>query len=341
MTPNRERVWVGLFVIIAGVVFSVTAVAVWGSMGRSGIAHRAYFKFGGGVQPGTAVRYVGLRVGTVQKVQIDSGDPSRVRVDLVVEPGTPLKTDSVARLATLGPLSDNYIEISAGSASAALLPPDAVLTSAESLGFAQLGDTIQTMVPQIHEALDKLTQNLDGLQTTVTRVNDLLNDNNRSNIGQTIARANDLLSDRNRANVAGSLNNLNQLLTDTRPKVNSALSNVNDATERLVPLLDEVKKTSVRADQVLANLDSALTENRPDLRVSVSELREVLASSTTAVDQLQSIMSQNTVTIYEILENIRLASSNIRALTETVKRSPSSLIRGVKTQDRRPGGSQQ
>ena len=44
MTPNRERFWVGLFVVIVVAVLSATAVAVWGGMGRSGVAHRAYFK---------------------------------------------------------------------------------------------------------------------------------------------------------------------------------------------------------------------------------------------------------------------------------------------------------
>ena len=54
MAPNRERVWVGLFVVIAAAVLSGTAVAVWGGMGRSGVPHHLYFKFSGGVQPGTA-----------------------------------------------------------------------------------------------------------------------------------------------------------------------------------------------------------------------------------------------------------------------------------------------
>ena len=36
MTPNRERVWVGLFVVIAVAVLSGTAVAVWGGAGPFG-----------------------------------------------------------------------------------------------------------------------------------------------------------------------------------------------------------------------------------------------------------------------------------------------------------------
>ena len=340
MTPNRERVWVGLFVVVAVTVLSVTAVAVWGGASRSGVPHRTYFKYSGGIQAGTPVRYGGLRIGTVKDVRIDPSDSTRIEVDLVVDPGAPLKTDSVAKLASLGPLSDNYIEISTGTDGAGLLPPGAVLNSAESIGFAQLGDTIQSLLPQIHEALDKLTLNLDGLQTTVGRANDLLNDTNRANIARALAGANDLLNDSNRTNLSESLNNFNQLLSESRPKVSTGLTSINNATARLLPLLDDVQKTSTRADQVLSNLDSMLTENRPDLKASISELREVLANSTILVNQLQDIMNQNATNIYEILENMRSSATNIRSLTETIKGSPASLIRGVSVRDRKPGGLQ-
>jgi len=337
MTPNRERVWVGLFVVVAVVVLSVTAVAVWGGVGRSGVAHQVYFKFAGGVQPGTAVRYGGLRVGTVQGVRIDPGDSTRIEVDLVVDPSTPLKTDSVAKLSSLSPLSDYYIEISTGTARAALAPPGGVLNSIESVGIAGIGDTVQSLVPQIQTALDKMAKNLDTLQTTLERANDLLNDSNRSNIGQALARANDLMNDHNRSSVSESLNHVNALLSDSRPRVSKGLTGVNDATERLAALLDDVKKTSARADDMLSHLDSVLAENRPDVRASVVELREVLANSKTTMDQLQGIMNQNTVNIDAIMENMRLSAENIRSLTETIKSSPSSLIRGVNVKDRKPG----
>jgi phospholipid/cholesterol/gamma-HCH transport system substrate-binding protein len=339
MTPNRERVWGGLLLIIAVAVLAGNEIAVLGGVGRLGVSHQAYFKFSGGVQPGTAVRYGGMRVGTVQRVHIDPGDSTRIEVDLVVDPGTPLKADSVARLSSLSPLSDYYIEISTGTDHAALAPPGGVLNSAESVGIGQLGDTIQSLVPQVQKALDKMAQNLDSLQVTLGRANDLLNDNNRSNIGQTLARANDLLNDRNRSSLSDSLNNFNQLLSDSRPKVSRSLTSVNDTTEKLIPLLDDVKKTSARAEQMLVNLESTLTENRRDLRISVSELREVLANSKTTMDQLQGILNQNAVNIDETLANMRFSAENIRSLTETIKTSPSSLIRGVNVKDRKPGGT--
>jgi phospholipid/cholesterol/gamma-HCH transport system substrate-binding protein len=337
MSPNRERVWVGLFVVVAIAILAGTAVAVWGGFGRSGVPHRVYFKFSGGMQPGAPVRYGGMRVGMVTGLRIDPKDSTRIEVDLVVVPGTPIKMDSVAKLASLGPLSDGYIEISTGTQSAALVPPGSVLNSAESMGFAQLGDVIQNLVPEIHEVLDKVTLNLDMLQTTLTRANDLLNDNNRSNIAEALARTNDLLSDRNRANLSESLSNMNQMLNESRPKVSATLTNINDATARLSPLLEDVKRATARADQMLSTLDSLLAENRPDLKASTSELRKALEDSTMVMDQLQGMLNQNSANIYDILENLRFSTANIRTLTETIKSSPASLIRGVNISDRKPG----
>ena len=195
MTPDRERVLVGLFVVVAAAILSVTTLAVWGGMGRSQISHRLYLKFSGGVQPGTPVRYGGLRIGTVRGVRIDPDDSTRIEINFAVDRDAPIKTDSVARLSSLGLLSDYYIEISTGTPQAARAVPDSVLRSTETTGLASIGDTIDSLVPQIHAALDKLTLNLEGLQTTISSANDLLNGSNRANIRQALARANDLLSD--------------------------------------------------------------------------------------------------------------------------------------------------
>jgi phospholipid/cholesterol/gamma-HCH transport system substrate-binding protein len=339
MTANRERMLVGLFVVIAAAVLSVTAVAVWGGMGRSGIAHRLYLKFSGGVQAGTAVRYGGLRVGTVQSVRVDPGDSTRIQVDILVDRDAPIKTDSVARLSSLGLLSDYYVEISTGTPQAPMAAPGSVLRSEETTSLVNIGNTIDSMVPQINAALNKLMGNLDSLQTVIANANDVLNAGNRANVAQTLARANDLLNDRNRSNIADSLNNFNQILAETRPKVSTVLDNVNNAAERLAPLVEDMRKTSARVDQTLANVNAMLAEDRPELKASLSDLREVLETSKSTVDQLQAVLNQNTINIYDILDNMRASSANIRSLTETIKGNPSTLVRGVRVEDRRPGGA--
>src|SRR5260370_16948091 len=123
MEAIRERTLVGLFVLIAGGLLLGTMIVISGAMSGATVPHRVYFKYAGGVQPGTPVRYGGMLVGKVQRVRVDPGNTSRIEIDVTVNRDAPLKTDSVAKITTLVPLSHNYIEITTASNHPALTPP--------------------------------------------------------------------------------------------------------------------------------------------------------------------------------------------------------------------------
>jgi phospholipid/cholesterol/gamma-HCH transport system substrate-binding protein len=336
MEAMRERTLVGLFVIIAGGLLLGTAILLSGGFGGATALHRAYFKFAGGVQPGAPVRYGGMTVGKVRLVRVDPGNSTRIEIELLVNRDAPLKTDSVAKISTLGPLTDNYIEISTGSLQAALAPPGSTLLSQEAFGLPQLGDAVQAMLPDIQMAVQKLNQNLDGLKVTLAHANDLLNDRNRANIGSSLNNIQHLTAEA-RPKVAESLDNLNGLLTDVRPKVSTSLANIQELTVKLGPLLDDLKTTTDRANDTLGHVDSTLMENRADIRASVTGLRDTVAKSTVLLNGLNETLDQNSANIDALLDNIRMTTENLRTLTETLARSPASLIRGIKVTDRKPG----
>jgi phospholipid/cholesterol/gamma-HCH transport system substrate-binding protein len=336
MEGMRERTLVGLFVLIAGGLLFGTMIVISGGMGGATVPHRAYFKFAGGVQPGAPVRYGGMAVGKVQRVRVDPGNTTRIEIELAVNRDAPLKTDSVAKISTLGPLTDNYIEISTGSEHAALAQPGSTLLSAEAFGLPQLGDAAQAMLPDVQKALQKLNQSLDGLQVTITRANDVLNDRNRANIGGSLNNL-DHLTAEVRPKVTESLDNLNGLLADARPKVSTSLTNVQELTAKLGPLLNDLKTTTTRANETLAHVDATLMENRSDIRASVAGLRDTVAKSTGLLNELNQTLDQNSANIDDLLNNIRMTTENLRTLTETLKQSPASLIRGIKVADRKPG----
>ena len=336
MEAMRERTLVGLFVLIAGGLFLGTMIVLSGGLGSATVPHRAYFKFAGGVQPGAPVRYGGMMVGKVQRVRVDPGNSARIEIDILVNRDAPVKTDSVAKISTLGPLTDNYIEISTGSEGASLAPPGSVLLSAEAFGLPQLGDAAQAIMPDVQKALQKLNQNLDGLQVTLMRANDLLNDHNRSSVGNSLNNLEHLVAEV-RPKATDSLDNLNGLFTDARPKVSASLSNVQELTTKLGPLLDDLKTTTARANDALAHVDSTLMENRADIRTAVTGLRDTLGKSTGLLNGLNQTLDQNSSNIDDLLDNIRMTTENLRTLTETLMHSPASLIRGMSVPDRKPG----
>ena len=336
MEATRERILVGLFVLVAGGLLLGTMIALSGGMGVVTVSHPAYFKFAGGVQAGAPVRYGGMTVGSVRHVRVDPGNSTRIEIELSVNRDAPLKTDSVARISTLGPLTENYIEISTGSEHAALLPPGLAILTAEAFGLPQLGEAVQTMLPDVQKAVQKLNQNLDGLQVTLARANDLLNDRNRTNIAGSLENLQHLSADA-RPKVTQSLDNLNGMLTDARPKVAASLSNVQDLSTKLAPLLEDLKATTIRANETLSHVDSTLMENQPDIRTTVTGLRDTVAKSTTLLNGLNQTLDQNSGNLDELLDNMRMATENLRTLTETLMHSPASLIRGIKVADRKPG----
>jgi len=318
MSSRREQVWVGLFVLAAAALLIGTVLSVAGTFSRGNIPHRAYFKFAGGLEPGAAVRFGGMKAGSVQAVRVDPNDSTRLEVDFNVARDIPLKSDSVAKIASLSPLGDNYVELTTGTRQAAAAAPGSVVRSAESFSFSDLGDMVGELKPMMQQVLQNLNQRLNELQVTV-------------------ARANDLLNDHNRANLSATLGNVNSMLAEDRPKVSATLSNVQTASARLMPLLDDLKKTMAQANDALGHIDAVVLEDRQDLRSSVAELRQTLLTASSVMDQLDRTLDYNADSIDQTIENLRVTTQHLKDLTETLKRRPYTLIRADRPRERKPG----
>ena len=318
MNSKREQAWVGLFVLIAAALLIGTVLAVAGTFSVSGVSHRAYFKSAGGLLPGATVRYAGMKAGRVESVRVDPQDSTRIEVAFTVGHAIPVKTDSVAKITSLGPLDENYVEVGTGTKDAPLAPPGSEIKSVPTVGIADLGDMIGNLAPVAQQVLQNLNQRLTELQVTVARVNDLLND-------------------RNRTNVSEGLGTLNAMLAEDRPKVSATLTNVQTASAKIIPLLDDLKRTMKEANDALSHIDSVVLENRQDVRTAVVELKQTLLSASSLMEQLKNTMDRNTDNIDEILVNLRITTENAKQLTESLKTRPSVLIRGDTVKDRKPG----
>ncbi|MDE3179424.1 MAG: MCE family protein [Acidobacteriota bacterium] len=318
MNSRGETVWVGLFVLVAAGLLVATVLSMAGVFSRGDIPHRAYFKFGGGLEPGAAVRFGGMKAGSVQRVRVDPSDSTRIEVDFRVPRDIPLKTDSVATITSLGVLGDNYLELTTGTRNSSLAMPGSVVKSTEAVSFNDLTDMAGELQPMVRQVLQKLSQRLDELQVTVARTNDLLNDRNRANIGASLA-------------------SINGMLAEDRPKLSATLDNFQTASARLAPMLNDLKMTMAQTNEALEHIDSMVVENRQGLRASVTELQKTLVTASSVMDQLSQTLNYNTYNIDQTLDNVRVTTQQLRELTETVKRRPYTLIRADNPRERKPG----
>jgi ABC-type transporter Mla subunit MlaD len=235
-----------------------------------------------------------------------------------VKPDIPVKTDSVAVISSNSPLSDNFLGIVPGSKAAQRAPSGSTLKSSEYVGFGDLEAELADLAPQARVLLDNLNQRIVELQTTVARVNDVLND-------------------KNRANLSASLGNVRGVLEENRKPLHSTITHFDDASARIAPLLDDLKKTNADAQKTINTLEGTIAENRSDLRESIVELRRVLETANNVTDQLDRTLNANGENIDDILSNFRQASQNLRQFTETLKQRPYTLLRSSLPPAHEPG----
>jgi phospholipid/cholesterol/gamma-HCH transport system substrate-binding protein len=318
-STRRQEAIVGFFVLIAAALLIITVFSLTGFFNRGDVLYRAFFKNAGGLRPGGEVRYAGgPPVGRIEDVRYDQHDSTRMEIVFRVKPDIPVKTDSVVVISSNSPLSDNFLGIVPGSKVAQRAPSGSTLKSSEYVGFGDLEAEIADLAPQARVLLDNLNQRIVELQTTVARVNDVLND-------------------RNRANLSASLGTVRGVLDENRQPLHSTITHFADASARIAPLLDDLKKTNADAQKTINTLEGAIAENRPDLRESIVELRRALKTANNVTDQLDRTLNANGENIDDILSNFRQASQNLRQFTETLKQRPYTLLRSSSPPAHEPG----
>jgi phospholipid/cholesterol/gamma-HCH transport system substrate-binding protein len=319
MGAKREQALVGLFVLVASGVLVATIFALSGAFGGSATTYRAYFPFAGGLEPGATVRYAGgPKVGRVEKLQLDPRDASRIEITFSVKTGLPVKTDSHVKIMSLSPLGDNHLEIVPGSEKAAPAATGALLPSDPYVDFNALTQKINDIAPQAQQLLKTLNDRANELQVTVARVNDLLNNSNR-------------------ANFAGTLAETRGMIAENRAQVKSTVQNLNSASQKLEPLLQDLRKTSAQATEALNHVDSMIGENRKDLRQAIIDLRRSLATITDLTGRLDQTVDVNSENIDELLDNLRHVSENLKEFTNTIKTRPYTLIRSSSPPEHKTG----
>lgn len=322
MAGKRDSVLVGLFVIIAAAVLIGMVFAISGVFGRTVKTYHAYFPFAGGLEKGATVRYAGgPKVGRVEKLSIDPQNPARIDVVFSVETDLPVKTDSRAKIMSMSPLGDNHLEILPGGAQTAPAPSGSLLPSDTYVDFNSLTAQLNDLAPQAKQLIQSLNDRATELKVTIDRVDDLLNAQNRANLSATLA-------------------NTRGMIEENRPQIKSTIQHLDKVSQKIEPLLEDLRNTSDEANKALTHIDELLGENRADVRAAVVELRKSLTTLTDITGRIDQTLDVNTENIDELLDNFRRVSQNLKEFTDTIKKRPYTLIRATNPHEHKTGDKQ-
>ncbi|MBW8707738.1 MAG: MCE family protein [Alphaproteobacteria bacterium] len=221
-----------------------------------------------GLGKGTITRYNGIEVGRITDLSFDPADPSRVIVTVQVQPNLNIREDSIASIDSQGLTGGAFVEISGGSANSPLL------VAREGQRYPVLR-TKQSTFAQLQQSAPEVVAKLN---VAASRLNDLLNDNNRRAIAHVLANLDETTQviARRSADIDSTIANANK-----------AMANLSDATNSLRPTLSHVDLTVQKYGKVADDADAFINgDGLAQLSDLIGEMRRLVANLTQFSDQL-------------------------------------------------------
>jgi phospholipid/cholesterol/gamma-HCH transport system substrate-binding protein len=267
METRANYVAVGVFVLAS--VFGFVIALLW-LAGAQYTQEYAYYRtvFTGavtGLGTGTTVRYNGIDVGHVSKLNFDPDDPKKVVVIMQLDPTLRVHEDSVASIASEGLTGGTYVEIDGGSKNAPVLAASAFGEYPTIRSKPSTLQQIEQSAPQLIAKINKIAD----------RLNDVLSDKNRESLSQLLSNLRDTSSvlAKNSGNFDKILNNV----ADASGKLTSDLGDVHS-------LLGNATVTTQKLDHLADDADSEIKGARLDQLTG--QARELVRSLTHLSDQL-------------------------------------------------------
>lgn len=226
METRAPYVIVGVFVLT--MVFALAGFITWYASREDTQEfwrYVIYFRESvAGLDVGSNVRYRGIRVGTVEKIQIDPDNVEQAKVLIRVDKHTPVRTDTKAALKYQGITGVAFIELKGGTQSAPPLecPPDQdfAVIPAETSQFERIFENAPDLVNNFNKV---------GM-----RLADALNEENLAAINQSLAHIEAIT-----ATVANNKEAIAQLITQSA----EVGRNLNQASKNLALLSESLRNT--------------------------------------------------------------------------------------------------
>jgi len=270
METKANYVAVGAFVLVCVVGLVVTILWLAGAQYSQEYAYfQTYFKGPvTGLGKGTLTRYNGIEVGRITDLEFDPADPQRVLVTLQVRPGLNIREDSEASIESQGLTGGSYVEISGGTAKSPLL----------TVREGQRYPIIRSMQSTLQQLEQSAPEVVAKLNVSVSRLNDMLSDENRRNIASILANLNETTSA-----IARRSGDIDSILHNA----NLATASLSDASKDLKPTLDNVDLTVKKFGKVADDADAFVNgDGLSQLSDLISELRRLTANLTEFSDRL-------------------------------------------------------
>ncbi|MCE5271991.1 MlaD family protein [bacterium] len=218
-------------------------------------------------------------------------------LELTVEvpQGLPVKAGTTAYLSFVSITSEQHLELNPGAGGAELLTPGDLIQSKEML--------------ELSDVLEKFDTVGDTVQAILHSVHSLLSPQNTARIDSIIEQT-------------------NSVLRTVNPRVSEVLTNMNEAAASMDSLLRNISRFVDGADTSFQRLAGSA-------QVLIAQAGTTLARIDTTAQGANALLTTNSGSLTQALENIRQASYDLHLLSDAVKDNPFLLIRAIPKKERK------
>lgn len=299
MERDAHYLLVGLFALVVAVAGFFFAGLFYDKPTEATVTYDIHFDTPvEGLQRGSEVRYMGIKMGEVSEVFLLPDNSARVAVRVKLETRTPVNAATVATLRQQGLTGVPFVNLAQDEA----LPSNTL-----TLEAGQEFPVIRTKPTE----LDALVQKLPDLE---------------KNLSVLMNAANELLNAENRQHFAGLLANLDAATT----QLPELIASLNQASHELSALV-------VHVDGVVKQSEKGLAGNMQTLQTTLTSIKQTsqrvnkLAQGLDRVvvnneGRLNELLGEGGENLKQLLEESRRTAVSVRQLSDALERDPSQLI---------------
>ena len=299
MEREANYVAVGAFILL--VLGMAIAFLIWYTDSNDARAYTTYeISFAGsvsGLDQGSPVRYLGVDVGRVKRLNIDRNDASRVRIVVEIDQSAPISSATRASLGLQGVTGLLYVNLKEApdvDKHQPLQPGERYpLIDSAASDF----DTFLASLPELMSRANSLLErvgrvvsdhNLKALATTLDNVSLASGDfpETARSFGTLVAQMNDTMGE-----IRGAARDLKAMTGEARPQISETLGKVSQAADNLAQISQRVDRFTQKTESQVGNFsEQGLFELQRLVRETRSAAREFRELSQTLKDNPSQIL---------------------------------------------------
>ncbi|MFA5240988.1 MAG: MlaD family protein [Sulfuricella sp.] len=255
-----------------------------------------------GLNLNAPVKYRGVEVGRVKRISLDHGE--RVRLELDIEQGTPIKESTVAVLRVQGLTGIAQVELSGGNRDA----PDLKAKPGEKYPVIK---SIPSLLTRLDTAVTDLLSSLNQISVGISTV---LDDGNQRAFRSTVA---------DMATLAATLAANKDAIDAAMQGAARTMDNTAKVSAEFPQLIERMSKSAAALEKMANDASRA--------SVAVRKTADGVSGGMTQVTD--SVVPELERTVTEMRE----LSATLKRVSEEVERSPNILLLGKQPDKRGPG----